>query len=134
MRFDAERMDLEAERGWLLNKIARLQSENEEIRTAVGPLANLPESSQQTLGSISGLDTLLEDCVICRELLLSGLGKPSFGVMSYSCRCSHVRTFHVNCIFSMANLNCPMCGEQIAVIAPSLMAQTLVRSITVRKT
>ena len=132
---DTDCMDFGAERGLLLNEIARLQSEIEETKVqSVGPLASLPESSKRALGSISGLDDLLEDCVICRELLLSGLGKPSFGVMSYSCRCSHVRTLHVNCVFSMSNLNCPICGEQIVIVAPSLMTQTLVRSIRVRKT
>lgn len=53
--------------------------------------------------------------------------------MSYSCRCSHVRTVHVNCIVSMANLACPFCSQQIVLIAPSLTAQTLVRNFTARK-
>lgn len=116
------------------DEIRRLQTEIEETRASVGPLMSLPESSKQALGSISGLDTVLEECMICRELLLSGIGKASFGVMSYSCGCSHVRTLHVNCVVSMANLNCPFCSERIVVIAPSLMAQTLVRPIPVRKT
>lgn len=133
-RFEAERQGFEADRGVCLGEIARLQAEVEEMRSSVGTFASLLDSSKQVLGSITGLDTVLEECVICSEVLLSGIGKASFGVMSYSCACSHVRTLHVNCVVSMSSLNCPFCSQQIVVIAPSLMAQTLVHSITVRKT
>lgn len=138
-RFDAEREHLQAEQGLHISEISRLQFENEDIRASVGPLASLSDSSKQALGSISGLDTVLKECPICTELLLSGIGRPSFGVTSYSCACSragscHVRTLHVNCVVSLADLKCPYCSEEIVVIAPSLMAETLVRRITVRKT
>lgn len=118
----------------LVGEVARMQTEIEEIKASVGSLSNLPERSKQVLRSISGLDTVLDECVICSEVLLSDIGTVSFGVMSYSCGCSLVRTLHVNCIFSMASLNCPQCSEQIVLIAPSLMAQSLVRNIPVRKT
>lgn len=136
-RFETERKNFEDERGAFVNEIARLQAENEEVRASVGPVAHLSERSKHTLGFLPGISTVLEECSICEELLLSGIGTTSFGVMSYSCACSragHTRTLHVNCIVSVADLNCSYCREEIVVIAPSLMAQTLVRKIIVRKT
>ena len=133
-RWGAEKERLETDQRLHIGEIARLQAEVEDVRASVGPLASLPDASQRTLASIAGLDTVLQECVTCSEVLLSGIGEASFGVMSYSCGCTQVRTLHVNCIVSMASLKCPICGEEIVVIAPSLMAQTLVRTITVRKT
>ena len=131
-RFLAEKKDFEAERRVHFSRIEQLQAEIEEMRASNGPLSRLPESSKQALGSISGLDVVLEECMICREVLLSGIGRVSFGVMSYSCGCSHVRTLHVNCVVSMRSLDCPVCREQIVLVAPSLMANTPDRVLLVR--
>ena len=80
---------------------------------------------------------MLEECVICYEQLLSGIGAPSFGVVNYSCGCSrsgHVRTLHVNCVVSMSNAKCPLCCEEIVLIVPWLMIPTTFRAFSVRKT
>ena len=119
-------------------RMSQLQAELNDTRASVGSLVSLPERSRQVLGSISGnLESVLEECVICCEQLLSGIGSPSFGVTSYACGCSrsgHVRSLHVNCVVSMSNLKCPLCCEDIVLIAPSLMTSTAVRRFTVRKT
>jgi len=127
-RFEMAKRDLEEERSNHATDVSR---------GPLASLASLPESARDALGSIaSNLETVLEECVICSELLLDGIGTPSFGLMSYSCGCSrggHVRTLHVNCVVSMSNLNCPQCSDEIVLIAPSLMAPTAFRKFTVRK-
>lgn len=124
----------EEERSNHASEVSRLNAEIDDIRASFGSLVNVPERSRESLGSIaSKLESVLEECIICSEPLLAGVGGPSFGLLSYSCACSQVRTLHVNCIVSMMNLACPHCSEDIVLIAPSLMTPTADRRFSVRK-
>lgn len=135
---EISRNDFERETEEHAITMSRLEADINDTWASLGSLASLPESSRQALGSIAGgLEGVLEECIVCCEPLLSGFGNPSFGVTSYSCGCSrggHVRALHVNCIVSMSNRNCPLCSEEVILIAPSLMTPTAVRCFTIKKT
>lgn len=111
----------------------RLKEDNDEMRATLGSLVALPEASRAALAATDDLDQLLEECCVCQERLLQDVGAVSFGIMSYSCRCTTLRKMHMNCTVSMSSLHCPICSQAIVVIAPSLMVAGCFRSFRVRR-
>lgn len=60
-------------------------------------------------------------CDICYDPLLQDIGKPSFGVTSYHCKCSVVRMIHVPCCFSSrSKAKCAYCREEVVFIASGM--------------
>lgn len=110
-----------------------MKKDNEEMRAALGSLSTMPETSLAALAATDDLDQLLEECCVCQERLLQEVGTVSFGIMSYTCKCTALRKMHVNCIVSMSSLHCPICSQAIVVIAPSLMVAGCFRSVRVRR-
>ncbi len=132
-RYQAEKDAFDRERVLFTREVVRLEAENTDIRELIGSLADLPDTSRRALGSIANLETVLEECIICSEILLSGIGLTSFGVTSYACGCSITRTLHLNCLLRMERPKCPHCSEDIVLIAPELSTPTAVRAVTVRR-
>ena len=72
---------------------------------------------------IPNLADLMETCSLCMDPLLMDIGKESFGVISYSCECSVVRTVHMKCCVSSDKRipECAYCRTFVTLVAPSLV-------------
>lgn len=96
---------IRARREYVLKKI----SDDKRLRRMVTDVPNLIE--------------LMESCSICTDPLLQDIGKESFGVISYTCQCSVVRTIHLKCCMSSASVspNCAYCRTPITFVVPTLV-------------
>jgi len=86
---------------------------------------------------IPNLANLMETCSLCMDPLLMDIGKESFGVISYSCECSVVRTIHMKCCVSSDRQipKCAYCRTHVTLVAPSLVdgSATFKRICVVKK-
>ena len=72
------------------------------------------------------LADLMDNCSICMDPFLKDIGKDTFGVISYSCVCSVVRTIHLKCCMSsdMEVPKCAYCRTPIVLVVPTLVGRT----------
>ena len=86
---------------------------------------------------VPNLVDLMDNCSICMDPFLKDIGKETFGVISYSCCCSIVRTIHMKCCMSSDGEvpKCAYCRTPIILIVPTLVGrQTMNKRIRVQRT
>ena len=83
------------------------------------------------------LADLMDNCPICMDPFLKDIGKETFGVISYSCCCSVVRTVHLRCCMSSDGEipKCAYCRTPIVLVVPTLVGrQSMNKRIRVQRT
>ena len=83
------------------------------------------------------LADLMDNCPICMDPFLKDIGKETFGVISYSCCCSVVRTIHLRCCMSSDGEipKCAYCRTPIVLVVPTLVGrQSMNKRIRVQRT
>jgi len=77
----------------------------------------------QMTKNVPNLVDLAEPCTICTDPLLQDIGKVSFGVISYSCKCTVVRTIHTKCWLSQEGSvpKCAYCRTRVVLVVPTLV-------------
>ena len=92
---------------------------------------------QKMVTTIPNLVELMDSCEICMNPLLENIGTASFGVISYTCECSVVRTIHLKCCMSTDSTypKCAYCRTPITFVVPTLVENSpMFKKIRVRKT